>query len=87
VIGGKVVKGPTAKMLRELGLEVSAAEVARRYREFLDGYVVDDADAGIAAALAIPTVATQTLMLSLADRAQLARTVLALADRLSSARG
>ena len=47
VIGGKAVKGPTAKMLHELGLEVSAAEVARHYQGFLDGYVIDDADAGL----------------------------------------
>ena len=45
MIGGKAVKGPTAKMMRELGLEVSAAAVARHYHDFLDGYVIDDADA------------------------------------------
>jgi LPPG:FO 2-phospho-L-lactate transferase len=83
VIGGKAVKGPTAKMMGELGLEVSAAEVARHYREFLDGCVIDDADAGIAKALSVPTAATKTLMLSLADREHVARTVLALADHLS----
>jgi len=70
-------------MMGELGLEVSAAEVARHYREFLDGCVIDDADAGIAKALSVPTAATKTLMLSLADREHVARTVLALADRLS----
>lgn len=85
VIGGKAVKGPTAKMMAELGLEVSAAEVARHYQDLLDGYVVDDADAGIAEALSVPTVATRTLMLSLADREHVAATVLALADRLSGA--
>ena len=51
VIGGRAVKGPTAKMLHELGLEVSAAAVARHYHDFLDGYVIDDADAGMAKAL------------------------------------
>jgi len=83
VIGGRAVKGPTAKMLDELGLEVSAAGVARHYQEFVDGYVIDDADAGMAKTLPIPTVATKTLMISLADREQVARTVLAMADRLS----
>jgi LPPG:FO 2-phospho-L-lactate transferase len=83
VIGGRAVKGPTAKMLRELGLEVSAAEVARHYREFLDGYIIDDADAGMAEAFPIPTVVAKTLMLSLADRERVASTVLAMADRLS----
>jgi LPPG:FO 2-phospho-L-lactate transferase len=83
VIGGKAIKGPTAKMLRELGLEVSAAEVARHYQEFLDGYVIDDADAGFADALPVPAVATKTLMLSLADREHVAGVALALADRLA----
>ena len=85
VIGGKAVKGPTAKMLHELGLEVSAAEVARHYQEFLDGYVIDDADAGMVKALSIPTVVAKTLMLSLADRERVATTALAMADRLSGA--
>jgi LPPG:FO 2-phospho-L-lactate transferase len=86
VIGGKAVKGPTAKMLYELGLEVSAAEVARHYREFLNGYVIDDADSDLARVLPIPTVATNTLMLSLADRKHVARVALALADRLAGIR-
>src|SRR5204862_4253784 len=46
LIGGQAVKGPTAKMMRELGLEASAAGVAARYGDLLDGYIVDDADAG-----------------------------------------
>jgi LPPG:FO 2-phospho-L-lactate transferase len=83
VIGGNAVKGPTAKMLRELGREVSAAEVARHYQDFLDGYVLDDADAALAKALPVPAVATKTLMLSLADREHVARVALALADHLS----
>src|SRR5690606_4706911 len=33
VVGGAAVKGPTAKMLSELGFEVSAATVARHYAE------------------------------------------------------
>ena len=86
VIGGRAVKGPTAKMLRELGLEVSAAEVARRYQEFLDGYVIDDADASLSEALPMPVVATKTLMLSLADREHVARVALALADRMAGIR-
>src|SRR5205085_6680976 len=48
IIGGQAVKGPTAKMMRELGLEVSAAAVAARYGDLLDGYVVDHADADAA---------------------------------------
>jgi LPPG:FO 2-phospho-L-lactate transferase len=45
IIAGRPVKGPTAKMMAELGLTVSAAAVARRYTDLLDGYVMDHADA------------------------------------------
>ena len=83
IIGGKAVKGPTAKMMTELGLRVSATEVARHYEDFLDGYVVDHTDASIGTTLRIPTVPARALMRSLADRENLARTALALADVLS----
>ena len=41
----EAVKGPTAKMMRELGHEASAAGVAAHYGDLLDGYIVDHADA------------------------------------------
>jgi LPPG:FO 2-phospho-L-lactate transferase len=87
VIGGKAVKGPTAKILHELGREVSAAEIASYYEDFLDGYVLDESDAALANALPVPAVATKTLMLSLADREHVAGVALALADRLSGGGG
>jgi LPPG:FO 2-phospho-L-lactate transferase len=82
IIGGKAVKGPTAKMMAELGLPVDAAAVAAHYRDFLDVYIADEEDAGAVAALAMPVVLTRTLMQSLADREALAHAVLAAADRL-----
>jgi LPPG:FO 2-phospho-L-lactate transferase len=81
IIGGQAVKGPTAKMMAELGLPVDAATPARHYRDILDVYVVDEADAAAVAALDLPVVLTRALMQSLADRENLARTVLAAADR------
>ena len=79
IVGGRAVKGPTAKMMQELGLPVSAAAVAGHYGNLLDGYVVDAADAqGIGAKVHI----APTLMTTLEDRDALARTVLHFADRL-----
>jgi len=86
IIGGKAVKGPAAKMMRELRLEVNAASVADRYAELLDGYVVDNVDAALVAKHPVPTVATNALMVSLADRERLAETVLSFADTLSEPR-
>jgi LPPG:FO 2-phospho-L-lactate transferase len=85
IIGSRAVKGPTAKMMSELGVEVSATAVAQRYQDLLDGYVLDRADAGEAAKLGIPVTAAHTLMTSLADREELARHVLASADALTKA--
>jgi LPPG:FO 2-phospho-L-lactate transferase len=85
IVGGRAVKGPTAKMMAELGLPVSAAAVARRYGDLLDGYVVDRADAASAGELGIPVTVTHTLMVTLEDREALARQVLAAADALAEA--
>jgi LPPG:FO 2-phospho-L-lactate transferase len=83
IIGGKAVKGPTAKIMRELGLEVNPETVANRYSDLLDGYIVDHVDAAAAANLSVPTMPANALMVTLADREQLGKTVLALADDLS----
>src|SRR6266436_1211080 len=86
IIGGQTVKGPTTKMMRELGLEASAAGVAARYGDLLDGYIVDHADAdGIGNVGARVTIA-RTLMTSLHDRETLARVTLDAADALASQR-
>ncbi len=84
IVGGQAVKGPTAKMMAELGLPVDAATPARHYRDVLRVYVADEADAAAVADLDLPVVLTRTLMQSLADREALARTVLAAADRLAT---
>jgi LPPG:FO 2-phospho-L-lactate transferase len=44
IIGGRVVKGPLAKMMRAHGMEVSSLAVAHMYRGLLDGFVLDARD-------------------------------------------
>ncbi|MGA3140796.1 MAG: 2-phospho-L-lactate transferase [Xanthobacteraceae bacterium] len=83
IVGDQAIKGPTAKMMRELGLRISAETVAQRYADILDGYVVDDSDAPLLATLPIPAIAAKAVMVSLADREQLAKMTLALADNIS----
>jgi len=85
IVGGRAIKGPTAKMMRELGMTPSAAAVARHYGGLLDGFVLDVADAGMADALRRDGVAVHiapTVMVSLDDRIGLAREVLDFADEL-----
>jgi len=81
IIGGQAVKGPTAKMMAELGLPVDAGAVARHYGDILDLYVADEADADEVRDLGLPVAFTRTLMLSLEDREALARAVLDAAAR------
>ena len=82
IIAGKAVKGPTAKMMAELGLPIDAATVARHYGDILDLYIADEEDAAALAGLDVPVVLTRTLMQTLADREALARTVIAAAERV-----
>jgi len=83
IIAGRAVKGPTAKMMAELGLPVDAAAVAAHYRDIIDVYVADEEDRAAVGGLDLPVVLASTLMKSLADREALARTVLAAADRVA----
>jgi LPPG:FO 2-phospho-L-lactate transferase len=86
IIGGRAVKGPTAKMMTELGMIPSAAAVAQRYGELLDGYVMDVEDAAEAVRVMSKVTLAPTLMTNLAEREQLARIVLEAADALLSSK-
>ncbi len=85
IIAGQAVKGPTAKLMRELGVDPSATEVARWYGDLLDGYVIDSADTVEIEGL--PVSREPTLMVTLEDRERVARHVLAFADGLSTSGG
>jgi LPPG:FO 2-phospho-L-lactate transferase len=90
IVGGEAIKGPAAKMLRELGQDVSAAGVARRYAGLAGGYVMDRQDTSLAGevrALGFETVLAQTIMRSDDERESLARVCLALLARVAPSRG
>lgn len=86
IVGGKAIKGPTAKMLSELGTMPSAVAVAGGYRDILDGFVLDEVDAESALGLDIPAAVAPTVMVTLADRVNLARVVMEFADRLAESK-
>ena len=86
IIGGRAVKGPTAKMMAELGMALSAAAVAKRYDDLTDGYVMDVEDAAETAQVATRVTLAPTLMATLEERERLARVVLEAADALSSSK-
>jgi LPPG:FO 2-phospho-L-lactate transferase len=80
IISGQTVKGPAAKMFRELGIEPSALAVASHYCDFITGFILDTLDKqlqGEIMSLNMRTLVTNTLMKSLDNRKQLAINVLA----------
>jgi LPPG:FO 2-phospho-L-lactate transferase len=79
IIGGETVKGPAAKMYRELGIQPSALAVANHYRNLVTHFVLDQVDKhleGQIMGLYMETLVTNTLMKSHDDRKRLALEVL-----------
>jgi LPPG:FO 2-phospho-L-lactate transferase len=82
IIQGATLKGPADKMLRGLGLEVSAYGVAQYYGDLLDALIIDTLDAALQSRLraaGLRVEVTNTIMRTREDKMALARTTLALA--------
>ena len=80
IVAGAAIKGPAARMLRELGEEASVVGVARRYRDVAGALVIDEADAELASAVAdagVRPVVAPTIMSSPEAAAELARRTVA----------
>jgi LPPG:FO 2-phospho-L-lactate transferase len=79
IIGGQAVKGPAAKMYRELGIQPSALAVAKHYQNLVTAFVLDEVDAKLEAeiqGLNMQTLITKTLMENSDNRRHLAEDVL-----------
>ncbi len=79
IVGGKPIKGPADRLMEGLELEVSAYSVAELYRDFLDVFIVDQADAADKKrieGLGMSVVVTNTVMRTLEDKIRLAGTTL-----------
>lgn len=79
IVGGSPVKGPADKLMRGLGLDVSAYAVADLYRDFLDAFVIDQVDRTEKEQierLGLRVVVTDSIMRSLEDKVRLARVTL-----------
>jgi LPPG:FO 2-phospho-L-lactate transferase len=78
VVGGQILKGPSAAFLQWAGVELDAAGIAGYYGDLLDGLVADEH----AEELAIPLLQTDTLLSDPAARARVAAEVLTFAEGL-----
>jgi len=79
IVGGSPIKGPADKLMKGLGLEVSAYSVARLYQDFLDVFVLDYVDRNEKERieqLGLHVVVTNTIMKTQQDKIELAKTVL-----------
>ena len=86
IVAGTAIKGPAAKMMQEMNIPSSALAVAEHYQDkcpgLLDGFVIDASDADGLDQFKLPTVATLSVMVSLADRIALAERCLSFFDEL-----
>jgi LPPG:FO 2-phospho-L-lactate transferase len=80
IVGGRAIKGPAAKMMRDLGQEVSPLGVARHYGALVDGWIIDRKDAKLAPAIEREgqrVLVTDTIMSSRAKSVELAERAVA----------
>jgi len=83
IVGGRALKGPTAKMMRGLKMSASALGVARFYRGLVNVFVLDKEDETQAAkveSLGIRAIVTDTIMSGLSKKKALARAVMKAID-------
>jgi LPPG:FO 2-phospho-L-lactate transferase len=86
IVHGIAIKGPTAKIMSELGLTASADNIARHYDELLDGFILDSTDGNMVAEIetsALKVTSCDTIMRSLEDKIRVANATLEFADSLS----
>jgi LPPG:FO 2-phospho-L-lactate transferase len=85
IVGGAAIKGPAAKMMAELGVEISPLGIARHYGGRIDGMVIDQADRALSGAiedLGIKVLVTDTVMRDTSDKSRLAQQTVAFARAL-----
>ena len=85
IVAGRVVRGMADRLLPAAGVDISATGVATLYRDVLDGWVIDDADADAAPdvqALGPRVVVTDTMMHTIDVATAVARTAVDLGLRL-----
>ena len=90
IVGGAAIKGPAAKMMRELGAAPSALGIAAHYGRSVDAWVIDRADAALAEPMRAAGHAvhvTDTLMRDAAASARLAAEAVRFARSLARRHG
>ncbi len=79
LIGGQAIKGPTAKIMRELNIPVTPASIIEFYGDILNGFVYDERDHQPSVET-VRLFAEDTLMLSDYHKSNLARALLTIIE-------
>jgi|TARA_B110000263_G_C15281352_1_gene498497 LPPG:FO 2-phospho-L-lactate transferase len=85
IVGGQAIKGPAAKMMRELGCNPSALSVAKEYKDVIDGFVIDKTDASEARKIeefGQSVLVTDTIMTSIKVKKRLAKNIMDFATEI-----
>ena len=83
VVAGRAIKGPTVKMMKELGMEMSSSAVAFHYKDILDGFIIDESDPVLIQEFECPTIKAPTIMNTMAQKKRLAQIVLEFAQSIA----
>ena len=86
IVGGSALRGPAAKMMGELGDDVSSLGVARQYKGIMDAFLIDHQDASLATdieAMGITAVPASIIMETEDDKVALADQILGMAANKS----
>jgi LPPG:FO 2-phospho-L-lactate transferase len=75
IVSGQALKGPAAKMMRELGEMISPLTVVDHLGDMLDGFVIDTLDGDLSDAVILPALVINTIMSDLESKADLAYAV------------
>ena len=79
IVGGQAIKGPAAKMMKELGVLPTALSIAQHYQDLATAIVIDTSDSGFSAPiqeLGMETVVTNTVMITTAEKKRLAEEII-----------
>lgn len=83
IVGGEALRGPAAKLLEELGHDVSCVGVARQYQGLCDVFVLDDVDRCYSDAvtkLEMKAALAPTVMATDEDKVRLAQQILEMVE-------
>lgn len=86
IVGGQAVKGPAAKMMAEMGKDISPLTIAEHYGDLINGFVLDEQDRNqqksIAKSVKVELMVTDTVMNSIEIKRNVAKAVIDFAQKL-----